>query len=140
MTALFPQSITTGDFNRDNQLDIATANSYTNNVGILLGYGNGSFASVITYPVGNGSTPYDISVGDFNNDNILDIAVVNFGSNNVVVLFGFGDGSFLLGSPYSTGIGSLPIALANGDFNKDGRLDMVVANQKSSTIGNISWR
>ena len=130
-----PRCIAVGDFNRDNQLDIATGNFDANNVGILFGYGNGSFASVITYPVGNGSAPFDISVDDFNNDNISDIAVASIGTNGIVVLFGFGDGSFLLGSPYSTGIGSSPTSLANGDFNKDGRLDIAVVNQKSNTIG-----
>ena len=130
-----PIWISVGDFNRDNQLDIATANYNGNNVGILLGYGNGSFASVMTYSAGDGSLPQCISVGDFNNDNILDIAVANYGTNNIVVLFGFGDGSFLLGSAYSTGSGSLPFALASGDFNKDGRLDIAVANWKASTIG-----
>ena len=130
-----PIWISVGDFNRDNQLDIATANYNGNNVGILLGYGNGSFASVVTYSAGDGSLPQCISVGDFNNDNISDIAVANYGTNNIVVLFGFGDGSFLLGSAYSTGSGSSPYALATGDFNKDGRLDIAVANSKSSTVG-----
>ena len=78
---------------------------------------------------------YCISVGDFNNDNISDIAVANAGTNNIVVLFGFGDGSFLLGTAYSTGTASVPFALTNGDFNKDGRLDIAVANSQSSPIG-----
>ena len=131
----YPVWITTGDFNKDNQLDIATANYNENNVGILLGYGNGSFAPVKTYSTGNGSQPQYISVGHFNHDNISDIAVAIIGTNNIVVLFGFGDGSFLLGSAYSTGHGSLPYALANGDFNRDGRLDVAVANAQSNTIG-----
>ena len=87
------------------------------------------------YSSGDGSAPYCISVGDFNNDNISDIAVANYGTNNIVVLFGFGDGSFLLGSAYSTDTGSVPVALVNGDFNKDGRLDIAVANWKSNKIG-----
>ena len=129
-----PLWITVHDFNRDNQPDIATANYNTNNVGILLGYGNGSFASVITYSAGYGSEPQCICVGDFNNDNISDIAVANFGTSNIVVLFGLGDGSFLLGTPYSTGIGTSPFALVNGDLNKDGRLDIAVTSIGSNTV------
>ena len=126
--------ISVGDFNRDNQLDIATANYNAESVSILLGYGNGSFASVVKYSVGVGSLPKCICVGDFNNDNILDIAVANSAAGNIVVLFGFGDGSFLLGPAYSTGTGSIPWELTTGHFNSDGRLDIVVVNSQFSTV------
>jgi hypothetical protein len=129
-----PYWITLGDFNGDNRSDIASANLNNNNVGILLGYGNGTFASIITYSTGAGSVPRCISVGDFNNDNVLDIAVANSGTNNIVVLFGFGDGSFLLGTAYSTNTGSQPFALAIGDFNNDTEIDIAVANNIASNI------
>jgi hypothetical protein len=129
-----PFGVTVGDFNSDNRLDIATANFNGNNVGILLGYGNGTFADVIPYSTGDGSLPLCVSVGDFNNDNRLDIAVTNYGTKTIVVLFGFGDGSFLLGTAYSTGIESIPYALAIGDFNNDTRLDIAVPNQQSNDI------
>ena len=59
----------------------------------------------------------------------------NYGtSNTVVVLFGFGDGTFLLGITYSTGTGSLPNSLAIADFNNDTRLDFVVANCGSNNL------
>jgi streptogramin lyase len=134
-SASFVVWIASGDFNKDNQLDIATANYGTDSVGFLLGYGNGTFANIMTYSTGGGSTPLCISVGDFNNDSILDIAAANYGTNTIVVLFGFGDGSFLLGTPYSTGIGSQPYALATGDFNHDSRLDVAVANSFTNNIG-----
>ena len=38
-----PYSLAIGDFNNDNNLDIAIANYGTNNIGILLGYGNATF-------------------------------------------------------------------------------------------------
>jgi hypothetical protein len=128
-------SVTVGDFNSDNRLDIATANSNGNNVGILLGYGNGTFADVIPYSTGVGSFPKFVSVGDFNNDNQLDIAVTNSGTKTIVVLFGFGDGSFLLGTAYSTGIETIPYILTIGDFNNDTRLDIAVAIWQSNDIG-----
>jgi hypothetical protein len=130
-----PTWVAVGDFNSDNQLDIVVNDFNSNFVGILFGYGNGTFAAITTYLTGNGSTPISVSIGDFNNDNRLDIAVANFGSNNVVILFGFGDGTFLWGKPYSTGSGSQPRALAIGDFNNDTRLDIAVANLGSSNVG-----
>ena len=131
-----PFWIKVGDFNRDNHLDIATVNYNVNNVGILLGYGNGTFDKIINgYSTGVGSNPKYIDVNDLNNDNILDIAVTNSGTNEIVVLFGLGDGTFLLGKPYSTGLRSEPYGLAIADFNNDSRLDIVVANSESNNIG-----
>ena len=127
--------ISVDDFNRDNHLDIATVNSNANKIGILFGYGNGTFDKIIKgYSTGVGSNPTCIDVNDLNNDNILDIAVTNFGTNEIVVLFGLGDGTFLLGKPYSTGLRSAPYGLAIVDFNNDSRLDLVVANRKSKKI------
>ncbi|CAM2707178.1 unnamed protein product [Rotaria socialis] len=156
-----PQSVAVADFDNDSQLDIVVANhgantvtvflgyvkgnftsqiSYStvifdiNNVGILLGYGNGSFSNVTTYSTGDGSAPHFIGAGDFNNDSILDIAVVNNGNNGFVVLFGFGDGSFLCGNFYGTGQASAPWALAIGDFNEDNQLDIAVTNSALNSI------
>ncbi|CAF4329104.1 unnamed protein product, partial [Rotaria socialis] len=145
-----PQSVAVADFDNDSQLDIVVANHGANtvtvflgyvkvifdinNVGILLGYGNGSFSNVTTYSTGDGSAPHFIGAGDFNNDSILDIAVVNNGNNGFVVLFGFGDGSFLCGNFYGTGQASAPWALAIGDFNEDNQLDIAVTNSALNSI------
>ncbi|CAF3755537.1 unnamed protein product [Rotaria sp. Silwood1] len=131
----FPVWITVGDFNNDSRIDIATANYNMNNVGIFLGCGNETFAPVVTYSTGDGSTPVFVDVHDFNKDNILDIAVVNSGTSNVVVLFGFGDGSFLLGIAYSTGTGSTSQGLVIDDFDNDTRLDIAVSNYMTNNIG-----
>ena len=52
--------------------------------------------------------------------------VAEAGSNNVSVLPGNGDGTFQPAVSY----GSVPVAyfVAVGDFNKDGRSDLAVAN------------
>jgi hypothetical protein len=132
-----PNSVTVGGFNSDNHLDLAVANFNDRTVGILLGYGNGTFATVRTHSAGVSSGPLFVSAGDFNNDNHSDIAVANYQDNSVVVLFGFGDGSFLLGTAYTTGTGSGPYALAVGYFNNDTRLDIAVANSLSMDHSHI---
>ncbi|CAF1313567.1 unnamed protein product [Rotaria sordida] len=130
----WPHSITVGDFNRDNRLDIATCNFNMNDVSIFLGYGNGSFAPFRTFSTGDGSAPLFIEARDFNNDDILDIVVVNYGTNTIVVLFGFGDGSFLPGIAYQTGVGSAPCTLTTGDFDNNSQLDIIVTNEQSNDI------
>jgi hypothetical protein len=47
VTGFDPTSITLGDFNGDNQADIAVTNSNSKNIGIFLGFGNGNFRSQI---------------------------------------------------------------------------------------------
>jgi FG-GAP-like repeat len=75
-----------GDFNNDGKLDLAVANELSNNVGVLLGKGDGTFQNQVTF--GAGSFPEGTTVGDFNNDGKLDLAVANNNSNNVGVLLG----------------------------------------------------
>jgi hypothetical protein len=130
-----PFFVAVGDFNNDNRLDIVVANTGTNNLGVFLGYGNGSFFSQATYSTDPGSVPYSVALGDFNNDSRLDIVVANNGANNVGVFLGYGDGTFSTQVTYSTESGSGPSSVAVGDFNNDNRLDIVVANTGTNNLG-----
>jgi hypothetical protein len=53
----YPYSVAVGDFNNNNQSDAVVANYETNNIGIFLGYGDGSFATMVPYPMGDNSRP-----------------------------------------------------------------------------------
>ncbi|CAF3960764.1 unnamed protein product [Rotaria sp. Silwood1] len=121
-----PQFIATGDFNHDGQLDIIVANHGTDNVGIVLGHGNGTFTELITYSTGHDSNPSSIAIGDFDNDSYADIAVANAGTNNVGVLLGYGNGTFSIQTIYSMDDSSQPRSIVVGDFNNDNRLDIAV--------------
>jgi hypothetical protein len=118
----------TADFKNDGILDLAIANGFDNTISILLGNGNGTFRAHVDYPTGVG--PRGTAVGDFNGDGKLDLAVTNYGSlsgKTVSILLGKGDGTFLPHVDYSTGFG--PISVVAGDFNRDGNLDLAIANQ-----------
>jgi hypothetical protein len=122
-----PNGVATGDFNGDGILDLAVANSGSdNNVSIFLGNGNGTFDPASTPTVPADTTPAAVTVGDFNGDGKIDLAVANNGSDNVSVLLGNGDGSFQ--SAINSSVGTHPIALASGDFNRDGVPDLAVVN------------
>jgi hypothetical protein len=79
-----------------------------------------------TNALGNGA--YAVAVGDFNGDGKTDVALTNDGDpGEVTVFLSNGDGSFKNGRQYASGgVGALSIVA--GDFNKDGKLDLAVAN------------
>ncbi|CAF5161337.1 unnamed protein product, partial [Rotaria sp. Silwood1] len=97
-----PQAIAVGDFNNDKHLDVAVANSKTNNVGVFLGRGDGRLLSQVTYSTGADSLPWSIALGDLNNDTQLDIVVANHNSDNIGVFLGHGNGKFEMIITYPT--------------------------------------
>jgi hypothetical protein len=129
-----PYSIVVSDFNNDNYIDIVVANYGNNNIGIFLGYGDGTFASQNVFFTGS-SRPLFIATGDFNKDNKLDIAVVDYSTESIGIFLGNSDGSFQLQTTYSTGYDSLLYSLTVGDFDQDNHLDIAVANYGTNNIG-----
>jgi hypothetical protein len=81
----YPIAVAVGDFNNDTFVDIIVANYGINQVGILLGYGNGSFTNVKLFSMSYGSHPFSVSVGDFNGDRKLDFAVAIEGFDSLEI-------------------------------------------------------
>ena len=124
-TQLLATSTAEGDFNGDGKPDLAVSNSTDNTVAVFLGSGDGTFATPVSYALGN--DPTSVAVGDVNNDGKLDLVVTNNSDNTVSVLLGNGDGTFQKQLTYTTD--KLPVAVSLGDLNGDGNLDLVLAVQ-----------
>jgi len=118
-----PYAIAVGDFNHDGKLDlaVATAGTYTNNVAILLGRGDGTFLPPTYYTVGVAAV--SIVASDFNHDGNLDLAVANSQDTYVSILMGNGDGTFQPATQSPPVSPSLFVTV--GDFNGDGVPDLV---------------
>src|SRR5881409_3587521 len=130
-----PHWMAASDFNGDGRPDLATANSDSNNVSVLLGNGDGTFQAAPTLVAG--SRPESVAVGDINRDGVPDLAVANSGSSDVSVLLGNGDGSFQAARAFAVA-GTTAPAMAVADLNGDGRPDLAVANVGSlQTPGQI---
>jgi len=127
-----PSGIVTGDFNGDGNLDLAVTNEGSANVSVLLGDGRGGFTPAPCSPVSVGPFPFGIVAGDFNGDSRLDLAVTNQGDGTVSVLLGDGSGGFAPAPGSLVSVGGEPYAVAVGDFNRNGKLDLVVANTGST--------
>ena len=132
-----PNGIAAGDFNEDGKPDLAIANVIQ--VSVLLGNGDGTFASATGSPISVPSPPYDdfgtpytgppIGVGDFNNSGHLGLAVGLLENEAAVILLGKGDGTFVLSSAdFANAPGGYVFGIQAADFNADGSLDLAIAD------------
>jgi len=134
-----PETIATGDFNRDGLIDLVVANTETNNVSLLLNLGNGVLAA--PRQLATGGRPSGLAVADFNQDGWDDLAVTNYYAPLVSLFLNTqsaanpfsGAQSIALPDTVTLGgYGSRGVTVA--DINQDGRPDLVVANEYRKTL------
>ncbi|MEP6685959.1 MAG: FG-GAP-like repeat-containing protein [Verrucomicrobiota bacterium] len=134
-TGFTPVSVVVGDFNGDGMQDLAVANYDSTNVSILLGDGAGHFSAATNFGLGAYS-PSSLAVGDFNGDGKQDLAIANNGfplnAGRASILLGDGAGNFSGQTNFA--VGAVPLEVAVGDFNGDGKQDLAVANQGSDNV------
>jgi hypothetical protein len=132
-------SLALADFNGDGSQDLVVADN-GGRVFVVSSIGD------IPYPIlpvqtlsvpdlgANPGRSPKVAVGDFNGDGKPDIVVANPGvdmsGDNVSVLLNDGTGSFGAAQTYT--VGGAPTSVALGDFNRDGKLDIVTANSNST--------
>jgi Bacterial Ig-like domain (group 3)/FG-GAP-like repeat/FG-GAP repeat len=116
-----PDVPASGDFNGDGFTDLAVP--VEGGIAILLGNGDGTFASADLYDMGEQAGA--AAVADFNGNNVPDIAVT-LPATFPRLLLGDGQGGFTLGPDPNSSYGSQAPAtnIYTADFNGDGKPDI----------------
>ena len=123
-----PTYVAVADFNGDGKPDLVASNNVIDGVvTLLLGNGDGTLKAAPLFR--SGSIPGSILIADLNGDGIPDIVTSSpfqataTGIGSGAAMLGHGDGTFGAPKIWSTSAGTTSIAL--GDFNRDGKLDLV---------------
>jgi len=133
------QSANLSDIDGDGKLDVLTVNPSANSFSV---YRNtaatgsvsaSSFAAKVDFSTGNG--PQAMAIGDVDGDGKPDVAVVNFTDNTVSVYLNTSTaGTISFAAPKTMTTSTGPYALAIGDVDGDGKVELVVANASANTI------
>ncbi|MGC4088741.1 MAG: VCBS repeat-containing protein [Polyangiaceae bacterium] len=120
----FSDSLAVADFNRDGYPDRAVA-MYGTGFRILWGGAGGRVVGSMEYPLTNVQR---VAAGDLNADGFADIVLTL--PDSIVVYLG---PTFAISSAYPSAESYWPVTIA--DVSGDGKLDVISAHAKSSTIG-----
>jgi hypothetical protein len=121
-----------GDFNGDGKQDFIVAGEIFGVLAfdVYLGNGNGTFNSGTLNATAD-TTITALGAGDFTGSGALDLAVVG-GDGSVQIFLQDGLGDFFPGATASAG--KSPSAIVVGDFNRDGKADLAIANSGDNNV------
>lgn len=129
-----PINAVAADFNKDDHLDLAVVNFNGNSFQIFTGNGNGQFAAPQT--INTGSRPIHLLAQDFNGDGAVDLAVTLFGADRVDIFLNNNNSTTIFPTTASQQlpVGFGPVAAAAWDYDQNGLLDIIVANNGSKSL------
>ena len=135
-TTTSASAIAVADFNGGGKTDLAISRASSGDVSLQLGNGDGTFQAGVIYSEGAaGAHPFAVAIGDFDGDSSPDLALANYSDNSVSVLRDrtVGNGGFDAALTFTGGLNN-PSSIAVGDFNRDGKPDLVVVNSSGNNL------
>ena len=132
-----PRNVIIGDFNHDRYPDFATINTDAGTVSIYFQNPTATaephFGNRVTV-TGVGVSPRDIEAVDADGDGVVDLAISDYGENRLLVLKNDGAGHFPVAGRVRAESLFNPRTLAIGDYDEDGRPDILVGNQRNGAV------
>ncbi|MFO0930427.1 MAG: FG-GAP-like repeat-containing protein [Gemmataceae bacterium] len=119
-----------GDVNGDSIADLLATDIEADQLIVLLGNSDGSFADPQTTDLG--FDPIAVIPADYTGDGMLDAVVVEQDGTVVRVFPGLGDGTF--DDPLMAVMHTHGYRGATGDFNGDGRADLTLPNEDTNEV------
>jgi Bacterial type II and III secretion system protein/FG-GAP-like repeat len=135
-----PTFVATASLRNNGMNDLIVSNGADNTLSVLLGNGDGTFATQVLYDTG--TDPVSIATGEFDNgaaatnsNDFIDLAVADKSANTVSILLGNGDGTFGAKTDIATGNSPVSVISANfHDLTSSTGVDLAVANQGDNSI------
>ncbi len=127
-----PDAVVLRDLNGDDWLDVVVANTQDSTLGVYLNLGDGQLASPRLYEGVQLDWLGTIAAGDTNGDGFVDLATLH--GDVVTLLVNNRDGTFA--TPWDCSVTGTRDrgSLATGDFDRDGRDDLVVPGSVTSIL------
>ena len=116
-----PVDLQADAFNEDEFLDLVVANNLGNDVGVMLGAGDGTFAAPSLFNVGMG--PLGVVTADLDGNGGTDVLTADAATVTILMASGFG----FMPPVTLMGVGA-PSDLTLGEMSSDANVDLVVAD------------
>ena len=136
-TGEVPAGLALTDVNQDGYLDVLSGDSKNNLLAVRINDGTGDFFTpTLGYqnaPVGAG--PTSIAAGDLDGDGDQDFVTANTSGTSASVWLNSGNAAttgYYYTTPYTVALGSSPTAVALGDIDNDGDLDLLLTTTTSA--------
>ncbi len=126
-------SVALGDVSGDKKIDVVTTSNNSgggcvnNEIGVLLGEGNGKFKAPVFYSTGTTQQSYNATLANLRGKGLLDIIVSN-ADGSISVLLNNGKGVYGTATVIPAASGAYAGGIVIGDFNNDGKLDIAVTD------------
>ena len=138
-----PATVVIADLNGDGKLDIVTTNGGlaegqgeqirgSNDLSVMIGRGDGTFAKAVSYPAGD--VPSGLVIADVNGDGSPDLLTVDRQQSQLALLLGRGGGTFRPYTPIPIKGLTLSRRLTAADLNGDGAVDLIVPDESDGSV------